>query len=501
MASTAICVNRDDTSAASAVARARVTGVLTSRCGAPGIVPGARARWESRLTSPDNETQQPMERRPAGRSSTVGLGWRLYDALWALPIAAWLVGRLAVAPWKGLDALREGLGFLPARPPTARRAVWVHAVSVGELASTRPVLTELKRRHPDWWILLTVIQRHAYHLAREAPTAADAVARLPWDAGPCLERALARVRPDVLVLVECELWPNLITRAAAHGSRVAMMNARIYAASFAWYRQARRVFAPVLRAIDVIGAQSEADARRFLALGAPAERVIRSGNTKFDAGPPRDWEDRLTELRRLLPRDGGPVWILASTHDDEEEQVLTRVAALRQRFAGLVLVIAPRHVSRARRVHAMAAARGLHVARRSHLPGAGDGRALDVIVLDTMGELGVLMGAADLVFVGGSLVDRGGHNPIEPACHGKAILIGPSTHAFADVVDAFAAEAALRRVRDADELVAAAAELLEDRAARDEMGRRARAVVDRHAGAAVEYARLIERHAGTIEPA
>jgi 3-deoxy-D-manno-octulosonic-acid transferase len=424
--------------------------------------------------------------------TTVGLGWVLYDAIWALPIAAWLVGRLVVSPWKGLDALREGLGSVPLRPATARRALWVHAVSVGELASARPVLAELKRRHPDWWILLTVIQRHAYRLARQAPTGADAVARLPWDAGPCLERALGRARPDVLVLVECELWPSLIVRTAARGARVTMMNARIYEASFPWYRRARRVFAAVVRAIAFIGAQSEADRRRFLALGAPAERVVVHGSTKFDAGLPRDWERRLAELRRLLP-PGGPVWVLASTHDNEEEQILARVAGLRERFPGLVLVIAPRHVSRARRVHATAEAQGLRTARRSRLTeGAG---TLDVVVLDTMGELGVAMGAADLVFVGGSLVDRGGHNPIEPALHGKAILIGPSVHAFADVVAAFAAEAALRRVADAGELIRCAAELLGDREARDEMGRRALGVVARHAGAAVTYATLIERYA------
>ena len=498
MASTGTCVNRDDASGASAGPPGRVPGVLPSSSDEPGTFPGARTRSESaRLSPPNPETQEPIERRPAGRATTVGLGWRLYDALWALPIAVWVVGQLVVSPWKGLGALREGLGALPRRPATAPRALWVHAVSVGELASARPVLADLKRRHPDWWILLTVIQRHAYRLARETPTAADAVARLPWDAGPCLDRALGRVRPDVLALVECELWPNLIVRTAARGCRVTMMNARIYEASFPWYLRARRLFAVVLRSIAFVGAQSEADRRRFLALGAPAERVVLSGNTKFDTGPPPDWENRLAELRRLLPLGGGPVWVLASTHTGEEELILSRIAGLRERFPGLVLVIAPRHVGRARRVQAAAEATGLRTARRSRLGETGASAARDVVVLDTMGELGVVMAAADLVFMGGSLADHGGHNPIEPALHGKAILMGPSVHAFADVVAAFSAEAGLRQVRDADELIAAAAELLGDRTARDEMGRRALAVVARHAGAAAEHARVIERYAET----
>src|SRR5262249_24783642 len=151
----------------------------------------------------------------------------------------WLLLRLIVWPWRRGAGIAHGLGFLPPRPSGAPVAVWCHAVSVGELASVRPVLTLLRARHPDWWILLTVIQPHALRLATERPTPGDAVARLPLDPPGCVERGLARARPDVLVLVECELWPQLIARAAARGARVMMMNARIYARSLPGYLRIR----------------------------------------------------------------------------------------------------------------------------------------------------------------------------------------------------------------------------------------------------------------------
>ena len=164
--------------------------------------------------------------RRAARPWWLTLAWCCYDALLCVFLAGWLVWRLLVWPWKGLNVIAEALGFLPRRPRATRVAVWVHAVSVGELSSARPVLAELKRRHPDWWILLTVLQGHAYRLAIERPTGADAVSRLPCDVSVCIDLALDRVRPDVLVLVECELWPNLIVRTATRGARVMMMNGR-----------------------------------------------------------------------------------------------------------------------------------------------------------------------------------------------------------------------------------------------------------------------------------
>jgi 3-deoxy-D-manno-octulosonic-acid transferase len=302
----------------------------------------------------------------------------------------------------------------------------------------------------------------------------------------------------VLVLVECELWPNLIVRAAARQARIVVMNARIYERDLAHYLLARGLFAAMLRKIALIGVQSEGDYDRFRRLGAPAETMIVGGNTKFDVGLPDDVGARMAELRATLPLRSGPIWVLASTHAGEEEQILRCCAKLWARFTGLQLLVAPRHIERARSIQRLAQRLGLHAVLRSRLTGIAD-RTTEgkdnphVLVLDTMGELATALGLADLVFVGGSLVDAGGHNPIEAALHAKAILLGPSFYNFRDVVRAFLAEDAVLRVRDADELVDEVGALLADVAGREALGCRAASVVRRHKGAAQTYARAVER--------
>jgi 3-deoxy-D-manno-octulosonic-acid transferase len=345
----------------------------------------------------------------------------------------------------------------------------------------------------------------AHKVAGSLPPEAHAVCWLPWDFWPCVETALRRVRPDVLVLVECELWPSLIERAAARKTRVMVMNARIYERDLARYLLVRRLFASLLRTVALIGVQSAADYGRFRRLGAPADTITVSGNTKFDVGLPGDLDACLAALRAALPLRSGPVWVLASTHANEEEQILSRCAKLWVRFPGLQLLVAPRHIQRARSIQRLAERLGLRSVLRSRLTGtssrtAKDGDRPDVIVLDLMGELATALGLADLVFVGGSLVDAGGHNPIEPALHGKAILLGPSFYNFWDILAAFLAEDAVVRLRDADELADRAGELLADVARREALGRRAASVVRRHRGAAQAYAQAVERLAGLPRP-
>jgi 3-deoxy-D-manno-octulosonic-acid transferase len=377
-------------------------------------------------------------------------------------------------------------------------AVWVHAVSVGELLSARPALWEIRKRHPDWWVVLSTSHPQAYEIAGSGPPASDAVCWLPWDFGPCVEKALHRVRPDVLVLVECELWPNLIVRAAARQARIVVMNARIYERDLARYLLGRGLFAALLRLIALIGVQSQGDYSRFRRLGAPAETMIVGGNTKFDVGLPDDLGARLAELRASLPLRPGPIWVLASTHAGEEEQILPRCAKLWASFPGLQLLVAPRHIERARSIRRLAERLGLRTVLRSRVTGitcrTTEGTDTPhVIVLDTIGELATALGLADLVFVGGSLVDAGGHNPIEAALHAKAVLVGPSFYNFQDVLGAFLAEDAVIRLRDVEELADQAGELLADVASREALGRRAATVVHRHRGAAQTYAGAVER--------
>jgi 3-deoxy-D-manno-octulosonic-acid transferase len=426
----------------------------------------------------------------------VGLCFVIYDLLFGLVVAGWTTLRLTVCFFTGRPVILHRLGYLPNRPKGAPVAIWLHAVSVGEWLSAEPVLSAIKGRHPDWWILVTTGQRHAHALAGRQRGVADAVCWLPWDSRWCIELALSRVRPDSLVLVECEIWPNLIERAANRRVRVVMMNARIYRRDHGRYQLARGFFSHVLRRSSFIGAQSAADRARFLRLGARSKTVKRLGNTKYDAASESPDAAILADLKRRLPLTGGPLLVLASTHPGEEELILRQCGRLRRRFLNLQFLIAPRHVERASSIVRMAASLGLCAVRRSEFP-RGAGSRLeqterpDVILLDSMGELRSAMALATLVFVGGSLVDKGGQNPIEAGILGKPMLMGPSVANFEEIVAELVRAGGIVVVRDADELMQQAAELLGDLQRRQELGGRALATARRHRGAADVYARLI----------
>ncbi len=414
-----------------------------------------------------------------------------YEALWLLGVAAWLIVSFLRSGFRFTQAMRERLGGLPRRPPLTPAALWVHAVSVGEVISLRPVLAALRRRHPDWWILVTTSHPHAHAEATAQPSGADRVCWFPWDAGFCVRRALRRVRPDCLILAECELWPQLLRQSAQQAVPVLMLNARIYERDFGRYRLGSSLFGPLLRGMACIGTQSEPDRERLLRLGAKPAAVRFVGNTKFDgAAAPAD-PVRSAALRKAWCFRGGPVWALASTHADEEEQILRQCRALWTAFPGLQLLIAPRHPERVPQLKRQVEAHGLICQLRSRLP-THETQPPQVVVLDTVGELAMLLPLADLVFVGGSLVDRGGQTPLEAAGAGKAILMGPSHRNFAAAVELLKAEQAIKIVGDAAALAVEAGRLLRDAAQRRDMGQRAAAVVARNRGAAEEYVRLIE---------
>lgn len=423
----------------------------------------------------------------------------VYNICWCGLLIGWLLVRLLRWPFSGCGTVhqrvvRERLGWLPIRPKDSSVGVWIHAAAIGEFLAARPVMAALKARHPDWWIVLTMCNARDYALARAQASGTDALCLLPWDLRGCVDRALARSRPDCLILVECELWPNLIARAARRQVRIVMLNARIYERDWRRYRLGRSVFGPILRLMTFIAAQSEDDRRRFLCLGSWPDRVACSGNTKFDVELPADLAMRLAELRRILPMKRGPLWVLASTHAGEEEAIFTRLQPLRQKFPGLQLLVAPRQVERAASLEMLGDRHGLSTLRRSRLSAAAPSmNAPDLLILDSLGELPAVLGLADLVFVGGSLVDKGGHNPIEAARHAKAILLGPWVDNFREVVASFVAERAVVQVSSADELLARALDLLADPWRRQELGDRAAAVVERHRGSAGAFAHLLER--------
>ena len=390
--------------------------------------------------------------------------------------------------WKGrgtgryLGSLGDRMGAAADRLPSpSGPAVWIHAVSVGEAMAARALVGPLKARLPGHRVFVSTTTATGQAIAREI-AGVDGVFFAPFDFRRPVRRTLARLRPALLVLVETEIWPNLIHEAKRRGARVAMVNGRISPRSFPRYRRLRAVLGRVLAEVDLFLMQGEAHRSRLVAMGAPAERVRVSGNLKYDALRPPETPG---PLRRALGQDGPappPLLVAGSTLDGEEAAVLGAFAALRQAVPAARLVIAPRRPERFAPAAEAAASAGWRTARRTALPEAGWGDG-DVVVLDTVGELAQVYPMATVVFVGGSLVPAGGHNVLEPAVAGKPVVVGPHMENFREIADAFLAENAMVQVRDAAGLAAAVLGLFADPARRADLGRRARDVVERNRGA------------------
>jgi 3-deoxy-D-manno-octulosonic-acid transferase len=310
--------------------------------------------------------------------------------------------------------------------------IWMHGASAGDLLSLQPMMRELKRRLPGSCLVVTTITNSGFEMARRKISEADVVCYAPYDLPGATRRAVAALRPDLLVLEYTEIWPSLIRAAARANVRIALTNGRFNPEKLARYRALFGTIGNPLRRIDCFLMRSDEEAERALALGAAPDRVWVTGNTKFDALAPDAGAAREEALRAemALPA-GAPVLMAGSTHEGEEELLLPVYAALRARHPGLRLVVAPRYVERAGRIAALAAERGLAVRLRSAGAAAG---AADVTVLDTIGELAVAYRLATVVFVGGSFVRRGGQNVLEPAAQGKPVLFGPHMENFKDSV-------------------------------------------------------------------
>ena len=363
-----------------------------------------------------------------------------------------------------LRHLGERLGFGPAVPGGG--GVVVHAVSVGEVQAALPLIELILERGPRGGPVVLTTTTPTGRRRGESLFAGRVVQRyLPWDLPGAMRRFLSRTAPRAVVVLETELWPNLIHLCADRSIPLVYANARLSARSAAGYRRLRRLVAPALARVSAVAAQTRGDADRLIALGARAERVAVTGNTKLDAAPPAAVHESGRRLRHRLG-EGRRVWVAASTHEGEEEMVLDALARVRERVKGCLLVLVPRHVERAPRAAALARRRGYAVSLRT----TGYDQASDVFLGDTMGELLVFYAASDLAFVGGSLVDVGGHNLLEPAMLGVPALTGPHTRNFADLAAALQAAGAARMVRDVRDLADAVVELLEDPNRRRRMG-------------------------------
>jgi len=419
---------------------------------------------------------------------------RLYTLLLylALPFA------LLTLVWRGLrtreywrgGAARFGLGST-----RAGAGIWVHAVSVGEAQVAAILIAALRERDHGLEITLTCATPTGRTRARALLPGLE-VRYAPYDLPGIVRGALARLRPRLLIVIETELWPNLLEQARRAGVPTLIASARISASSARLFQRLPGLMRAALAANVWVGAQTAADAERFAAIGVAVQRLALVGNIKFDRTLPADIYERGALLRACYAA-GRPVWVAGSTHAAEEPIVLQAHRQLRERQPQALLILAPRHPARFAAAAAAVAAHGFRCVRRSQFgSGAGAEAVLDssheVLLLDTMGELLDFYAAADVAFVGGSLVPVGGHNLLEPAALGLPVLAGPAQFNSPDVAAALAQQGALITVHDAAELAAALGNLFSDSDRRSLKGEAARLAMDAHRGALGKLLRLID---------
>ena len=381
---------------------------------------------------------------------------------------------------------RERLGWIPPLPEPG--CLWIHAVSVGETRAALPLIRALRERYPDAPLLVTTTTLTGSRQVREALGTIVHHVYAPFDLPGAVARFLRDARPRLTVIMETELWPNLLRQCAVAGIPVLIANARLSERSARGYARIRRLTASMLRDVTLIAAQAEADAERFRSLGAPRVEVV--GNLKYDLQLPGDLPEQGLRLRRERLGERRPVWIAASTHAGEDEVILDAFALLRPRWPELLLLLTPRHPERFDGVADLCRRRGLRVVRRSEEQPCTPETA--VFLGDSMGELLLFYAAADLAFVGGSLVATGGHNVLEPALLGLPVLFGPHMFNFTEAGQRLLAAEAAWQVADAATLATAVDRLLANSDGRRSAGERGRAVVERHRGALAALMACVE---------
>lgn len=424
---------------------------------------------------------------------------RLYSLLYTL--TALLLSPYWV--WRGLRErrylanFRQRLGWRIPRLARGDRPVWLHAVSVGEVLAARSLFIELRRVAPTVPLVVSTVTLTGQELARKELKSADAIFFFPFDWFPVVRRFLLRLRPRAVVILETELWPNFLAAAGALQTPVLLINGRLSDKSLRRYSWIRSLSATMLRQLARIGAQSAEDKRRFLSIGAPADRLHVTGNLKFDfaanaAGPPPDWLDGIK--RAMSISEEIPLIVVGSSMRGEEEVVVEAFRNVREAFPLARLVVAPRHPERFDEVHAILMASGFSISRRSQLGSVGS--QCDALLLDTIGELRAVYGLASIAVIGGSFLPLyGGHNPLEPASLGKATVFGPHMTNFREIAAAMVRGHAAIQV-PVESLAHTLVDLLRNPAERALLGQNGAQVVRENQGATAETMNLILPYLG-----
>jgi 3-deoxy-D-manno-octulosonic-acid transferase len=382
-----------------------------------------------------------------------------------------------------------------------RPRCWIQAVSVGEVNLALLFISALQQSFPHLQIILTTTTSTGYTLAFERLPPEVELMYFPQDFPPCVRRAYELIRPDFVVLIESELWPNHIWQARQRGLPVFLINARISPRSARRYRKLRWLFRHVFGQLALVCAQSREDAEQFIALGAPRDRVHTTGNMKYDASMPHasvQTVDPVQLLRQIGVSPSQPIIVAGSTHPGEEEILFELFTELRKTFPQLFLVVVPRHVERTREVIEAANRRHIKYVLRTDINSrlTPTARPYDCLLVNTTGELRSFYKIATVIFVGKSLVGRGGQNIVEAAATGQPVVFGPHMQNFKAIAEQFVAEGACIQVTDSETLRRAFKELLENPARRKQIAAAARRVIEANLGATRRNVELIAQALG-----
>lgn len=380
------------------------------------------------------------------------------------------------------------------RLAAAKDAIWIQAVSVGEVSLCRPFIPLLKARFPGSDIVFSTITKTGNDLAKKLYSQDAIIIYFPLDFTIIVKKVIGLIRPKIYIMVETEIWPNVLAELAIRSVPAALINGRISDRSFGRYMAVKRFMRGTLGRIEKFCMQSDLDVERITAMGSPAERVTVAGNMKLDILPLSVARPARSILNELGLKDEDKLLVAGSTHAGEEAAVIEAYKGLLGHFPDLHLIIAPRHIQRAGAVEKVARSFGFEPIRVSRIPAVNDPpAAIRVLVLDTIGKLGEIYSVATLVFIGGSLVTHGGQNPIEPATFEKPVIFGPHMFNFKSIVSLLLERGGAVQIKDKGELLEAAGRLLQDQQYRMRVGKNAKAVIMENRGASQRCADIISK--------
>jgi len=385
-----------------------------------------------------------------------------------------------------VQRLRQSFGFVPAQdmvPVANKDCIWLHAASVGEIVAASPIIKEIRQAFPGRPVLVSVVTAAGYAMAKRIITDADSIIFFPLDLPLISYGAVKRIRPSAFLMVETELWPNFLKALGHFSVPVMMVNGRISDKSVERYRYLGSILKNMLGTVDKFCMQSKIDAEYIIRLGADPQRVVVTGNTKFDQNYTSVTLDQKQDISCQMGLEHAfPVLVAGSTHKGEEDILFSALQTVRKNFPHIKIIIAPRDIMRVEELVGLATKFGFVAIRRTVLQ-KNHSESHDVVLLDTIGELGKIYSIGTIVFVGGSLVSQGGHNILEPAAHGKPILVGPHMFNFKDTYALFSKRQACITVDNVATMAEKISYILNNEQVRLRMERETLAIIDENRGA------------------